>query len=32
MSVYNHAEYEAERIECAEIVDTVIRGITGKAA
>jgi integrase len=27
MAIYNRAEYEAERIECAEIVDTVIQGI-----
>ena len=27
MAIYNRAEYEAERIECAEIVDATIRSI-----
>jgi hypothetical protein len=27
MGIYNHAEYEVERIECAEVVDAVIQGI-----
>ena len=32
MAIYNRAEYEAERIECAEIVDAAIREITENAA
>jgi integrase len=32
MAVYNYAEYEDERIECAEIVDAAIREITENAA
>lgn len=32
MAIYNHAEYETERIDCAEIVDAAIREITGEAA
>lgn len=27
MSIYNHAEYESERIECAEVVEQVILGV-----
>jgi integrase len=31
MEIYNQAEYEAERIECAEVVDTVIQEIVTRA-